>query len=444
MAENLSPIPDSISSNGFENVLRKIWMTDENIGIEDSVTEKIKELYHLDKNQARREEEKNIVSDIERAFAVFINKEKPCDYERQLLHDHSKRVLAILKGKIIPPYELEVQPSGICNLKCKHCFGKTYPRIIHMLSIDDFAEIAMQASDFTVQEFDIQTLKLCGTTGEPLLNPNIVEGMKIFHDTGKKIVLFTNGVNLCDTVRDNRNEKYYDVISRNVHRLNLSLDADCAETFLRLKGKNLFGRIICGLENLVMRKNSENLPIQIHVSYVIGAENYKGIIPAAKILKNIGVDGVLFRIDFTDLATTQSLSETILESLEEAKSYSTDRISITSVYTKDEISGCSDAFAPNNIRCFNQYFWACIGPDCNLYACGHRTHAGVHSYGNIYSQPLKELWTERIKPEIAIELPDEKCLVCSPSSMRRNMFMNFLSDVPTETITSLTEKYVRK
>ena len=54
------------------------------------------------------------------------NGEAPFDYERKLILEHGDRVKAILQGKNIPPYELEIQPSSFCTAGCIHCFGKNF------------------------------------------------------------------------------------------------------------------------------------------------------------------------------------------------------------------------------------------------------------------------------------------------------------------------------
>ncbi|MBN1646290.1 radical SAM protein [Candidatus Woesearchaeota archaeon] len=346
--------------------------------------------------------------------------QSPSDYEHQLLKDN-RRVEAILNGMIIPPYELEIQTTSLCNLRCLHCFGKDYGRIQPQMTVAQLKQLSEKIAEFVEDKYSIRVIKFCGTTGEPLVNPATIEGIKIFKAMGKEVICFTNGLWLDKTLPDG--QPYYEVVGT-VDKVNLSLDADCEETFKRLKGRQGFDKIIHSLEKLVASKPPQN---RLIVSYVISIHNYQGIVSAAELLRNSGADELWFRVDFTDAEDIRGISGDIIDSLEKAKSYSSPDFKVMSVYSAEAISGNDGAFNSFGRKCFNRFFWACIGPDSNLYACGHRTHAGIQSYGSLLDHSFRELWERR--QQNLDDLPDNHCLYCSPSSVRRNDFMTFLSQL---------------
>ncbi|MFA4953212.1 MAG: radical SAM protein [Candidatus Pacearchaeota archaeon] len=371
-----------------------------------------------------------IADSIEERFLEFIKRgEPPLDYERQLVRDQKKRIEAILRGENPPPYEVEIQPSSKCNLACEHCFGKCYKRLPNLLGKKEIKRIAEEIRDFQENGFKIEVAKFCGTTGEPLLNSTIAEGIDLFREMRKKIIVFTNGLWLDQKV-DGRNETYSDCILK-ADKLNLSLDAGSEETFFRIKKVHGFDRIIKSLEQLVKRREVIESKLKIIISYVIGEENYHEVVPTTRLIKDIGADEIVFRVDFTNPENITRLSREIIGNLRAAREYRSPNFKIISPYSESEISDEeSGIFTAGGKRCFNRYFWASIGPDCNLYACGHRTHGGVRSYGNLLEKSFRELWNSEKRLKDVKDLPDEHCIICSPSSMRRNDFMTFLASLP--------------
>ena len=140
-------------------------------------------------------------------FNDFLNKGKPpFDYARKLLKEHPERLKSILRNENPPPYELEIQPSSICDANCEHCFAKGFipikNRIINKESAD---RIITQTLDFKKNGFKIENMKFCGTTGEPLVNPLEPKSSMINPFTlymidsfyGERYIkLFTNGIKI--------------------------------------------------------------------------------------------------------------------------------------------------------------------------------------------------------------------------------------------------------
>ncbi len=362
----------------------------------------------------------------QKTFKRFLNRGQP-PYEKILLKYHEKRVLAMLNKKIVPPYEIEIQPSSTCNLNCNHCFGKTLTskRLENKIKEKQIKTIANRINQYTEGEFKTESIKFCGTTGEPLVNPATLYGISLFKALGKQIVLFTNGLYL-DKVYQGK--KYLDYLI-NINRINLSLDAGSEKTFLELKGRVGFSRIIKSLEELVEKKHKN---LKINISYVIGEKNHQEIIKTAKLTKELGVDELRFRVDFTDPKKIHKLSKKIIPSLNYAKEYSNDKFKVLSSYSDEEIKQDDSAFNSCGKKCFTQHIWACIGPDCELYSCGHRTYFGVKSYGSLLNHSFKDLWTNQKRLENLKNLPDDYCKFCSPFSSRANDFITFLDNLKNQ------------
>ena len=274
-----------------------------------------------------------------------------------------------------------------------------------------------------------------------MLNPVTAVSVPMFKEMGKKVIVFSNGVNL--DRRDDVGRSYYEDVAL-ADKFNLSLDAGSRKTFFKLKGRDEFKRIISNLEKLVGARGKNGDAVNVVVSYVIGRENYGETAGTAKLVKEIGADEIRYRVDFTDADGIAAIAPEIIEQLGKADGLKDEKFRVVSVYSDGEISEGKGVFESDGRKCFNHHFWASIGPDCELYACGHRTHGGVKSYGNVLEKPLKELWASEERINSVKCLPDKHCEHCSPSSTRRNEFMTFLEGLGRENTYELLEKYGRR
>ena len=383
----------------------------------------------------------------EKFLKLLKRNQAPFDYEKQIFNDHYSKVISILNGKHPSPYELEIQPTSACNLGCKHCFGTalTCERLANRMDKKAMKKIAQRVNEFEINGSTIETVKFCGTTGEPLVNPVTVHGIKMFKEIGKKVIIYTNGLWL-DVVSE-EGKKYMDYILE-AYKINLSLDAGSKETFASLKGVDGFDRTIKNLKELAQKRDKTRSKLRIDVSYVIGKQNYTEILKTAQIARDAGANNVIFRVDFAYPETVKPILSEIHEQKEKAIALKTKDFNVWFAYSDEDLESTdkkeNNAFYARGKKCFNHHFWACIGPDCNLYVCGHRTYHGVEHFGSVLTKPLKEIWLEKERLEKVKNLPDDNCKFCSPSCHRRDCFMKFLSSLSLPTVEALHEKYITK
>lgn len=362
--------------------------------------------------------EQHFEEDISQFKRLLHRGDAPYNYERIMLRQQGKRIFSIIKGKLVPPYELEIQPSSICNLKCEHCFGKECQRIPDKIGKKEMKIIAEKVDDFKQDDLIIENVKFCGTTGEPLVNPATMYGIEIFKNINRKVFLFTNGLFLDKEVEG---KKYLDYILE-ADKINLSLDAGSRDVFKRLKKVDGFNRITSNLEELVNKRKNNNL--NIVVSYVIGTLNYDDVVPATYLIREIGANEIRFRIDFTDRENVHKLSDKIIENLHQAKELKTENFRVISMYSENGIKQDDSEFNSVGSKCFIRHLWACIGPNAELYTCGHRTKAEVKSFGSILENSFQDLWYSKDRINCVECLPDQYCDPCSPFSVKINEFMS--------------------
>lgn len=98
-----------------------------------------------------------------------------------------------LEGKIIPPINIEISPSGKCDASCTWCFYRQENNKIKGLDGKLFRESRMEG---LVEEFSGMGVKSISWTGggEPSLHPSFSKFVEWVHWTGLKQGLFTNAL----------------------------------------------------------------------------------------------------------------------------------------------------------------------------------------------------------------------------------------------------------
>jgi radical SAM protein with 4Fe4S-binding SPASM domain len=385
--------------------------------------------------------EEKITEEHEQKFLNFINKDG-IHYERILLKKHYKRVMAILRGENPPPYELEIQPCSECNALCNHCWAKSLKKLDNRLNTEKaINKVIDEALGFEENDFKIDTIKLCGSTGEPLKNslvPLIINKVYL----KKELRLFTNGIILAE---NKDNELFLRTISK-VSRLNESLDAASTASLHRIK----IGARHINLEEILeasrkIRGFSENGLI-VEASYVITNENYQEIISFVKKIKDFeAADAIRFRIDLTDRTVSKNHGNEILDSLEEAKSYESEGFRIIPLHSEEEIKQENEGYftsRDSGFKCFISRIWACLGADGSLFPCGHIVSGDAENYGNVLENGLANVWNSHEREDLVNRLPTDKCSICSPFSLRINRFLNEISHWPTREVNALYKKYI--
>ncbi len=377
----------------------------------------------------------------EQEFLDFVNRDG-IQYEKILLKRYYDRVKAILEGGNPPPYELEIQPSSDCNANCIFCFGRESKKLENKLYTKKAMDrIVEQALNFKIDNFKIDIIKFCGSTGDPLKNIMTLYAIEKIY--GKRFLrLFTNAI----TFAENKDNLDYLTTASKVNRLNASLDAASTEMLHKLKpgSKNV------KLEDILIALNKirslSKKGIDVEASYVINNHNYKDTAEFARKVKYFGAaDRVRFRIDLTDRIVSENHGDEINDLLEQAKSYKNESFGVVPIHSGKEVEQKEEGyFSSKNsgFECFTSRLWACIGSNGNIYPCGHVVSEGVENYGNLLEQSFREIWDSDKKMALCNNLPIDECKSCSPFSLRANRFLTHISKWESGEIDKLREKYI--
>ena len=132
---------------------------------------------------------------------------------------------------------------------------------------------------------------LCFDTGggEPLLHPNFKDIVKYAKKLGFEMALVTNGTLLDDETLE---------LIKDFEWVRFSIDAVTPQTFKKIKGVDLFDKVIENLRKLIEIKSENNV---IGYSFVVCRDNYTEIHEAAKFAKLLGCDNIRFSLAMTPL-----------------------------------------------------------------------------------------------------------------------------------------------
>lgn len=201
------------------------------------------------------------------------------------------------RGEIPPPTTISVDPTNNCNLKCIWCNAE---EIIHQNHKDISEEVLMEIADFlpewpATKKWPIKGVEaLClSGGGENLLHPSSGKFLQRCYDNGIKTALVTNGTVL---------HKHLETIANCCTWAGISVDAGTKETYKKLKGKDLFGRVIENIANLIdySRKNNTTLATSgrgpgVGYKYLLYPGNVQDVYEATRIAKEIGCKSIHIR-----------------------------------------------------------------------------------------------------------------------------------------------------
>lgn len=375
-------------------------------------------------------------------LAKFIRggKTTPFNYERYLLEKRWEHIKAVLQGKVIPPYEIEIQPSSICNLSCEWCVGRSIQvkrgvlRLPDQIKEEYVDEICDGIINYKVDQFKVDTIRFSGFIGEPLMNRTVTLKMiEKFTEAKIRTVLFTNGILLdTDDVRE---------VVVKTDDIHISLDAGSAKSFSmwkcggRTDGLALFDKILANVEEIVQLRERRGEHVRIIVGYIIHSGNFWEVLDLAQKLKGLGVNGMRFKFDISGgLSISPELKPAISFLLKKIQDELADnKFEVISTHEEEDEPTAGKVEEGGKRRfskCLTQFLWGTIGSDGNVYPCDHLTFPGGLPYGNITKHSFKEIWEGPQRTSLTgIDIFPKVCYMCSPFSARVNPFLNCILDL---------------
>ena len=229
-----------------------------------------------------------------------MNKDRPEGYNYiQLLKGHIGSWDSVFNGELVYPRQLEIHLPGNhkvgCNFNCYYCQGRI---LEHPLDMDEQVAYQLIEQLRGAVPFHIYG----GAYTEPLLNPCLLQFLKLTKKYKSKFGIHTNGSLLGHLQKVNGFlGELCAIASSPEDYISISIDSGFPESHTKTKNlkRNWFDEIIAGVELLCRIRGTKASPA-IRFSYIMNEHNV-GSAELANIVgiaKDIGVNSVRFSVPY--------------------------------------------------------------------------------------------------------------------------------------------------
>ncbi len=334
---------------------------------------------------------------------------------------HLDKVNAWSRGELITPIYVAFSPTSYCNHHCVFCVYhyKEFKPIFFPL--ERYSRLTSEWA-----QAGVRSLFFAGD-GDPLLNKQCHEMVKLSKEAGIDVALNTNGRLL--------SEKNIPTLVKHLTFIRISLNAGSRDNYADIHG-TVPADFDCVLENikaLVEEKKKQNSQITIGVQSLLLSKNVHELKSLTLKLKDIGVDYFAIKpflkhpeIPFDD--KVENLND-VLDDLA-AFSAEMEKENFKFVLRKTLFFQSGER---SYKKCLSTPFMIEVDALGDLYSCGPYIGKEEHKLGNIMNQTFQEAWTseqaEKARKYVSCSVDPSKCMpFCRPDSV--NDFLWKLSNPP--------------
>lgn len=386
----------------------------------------------------------------------YVRKDIPGVFnEIDILKKHKARLShALNPGKILPPYEILIHPSGSCNLRCSWCIGgrileekksqaKTKEIGVLPSSLADPAnmeKVIRGITGYLKDGFRVENVSFSGITGDPLLSKTaFMRAVGLLSEKNIRTGIYTNAALIDDELIN---------VLLKMDYINVSLDAATPEDYVKLKyggdpaGAKIFDNVIKNITKLVqLRNNSRESKLCINASFVLHPDNYKGVYEAAKLLRKIGIRTMRVKQDISGKKLLSGNQVNEAEKLiKKAKNLQDDKFRFIMIHRLNIPSDLKRQFD----GCIISDLMAAIGSDGNVYPCNYQACLGSPVYGNAIENNFAKIWEGETRMKIREQLPKICPPVCDPFKNRANRLIQAIKKSQEKYGTEKTEKFIQE
>jgi MoaA/NifB/PqqE/SkfB family radical SAM enzyme len=320
------------------------------------------------------------------------------DASLKVLH-HSENFSRYIKGdyQAVEPITVEIVPSLDCNMSCKSCTynqnqSKAKPGKRRLMDPETYSKILE-----SLGELETKAIIFTGG-GEPTLNPNLIDYMKLARDSGFEIGLYSNG-----TILHQRDfvDKVLDLEPTFVR---ISFNAATSENHALIYGyrhnPDIFRNVVRNTIELGKRKRPETT---VGIGYIINETNAADIPLIPQLMETIseeskgGVDYVAIRPEVyyfdknLDVVEVQPNTDIFLEVADIIEKEVFESVSGMKVLFNKE--GFKHLTTPNNSQPNVANPWsASFDYDGRLYITSEHNGMVGFSMGSVQDQTVREIW----------------------------------------------------
>ncbi len=318
-----------------------------------------------------------------------------------------------------PPVCLYLEVTNRCNLLCETC-----PRTFEALEPPQDMSLALFTS-IVDQVPDVKRVVLHGV-GEPMLVKELPQMIRLLKQRGIYVLFNTNGTLL--TPRKRR-----ELIDTGLDELRVSLDAAEAESFLKVRGKDMFNKIVSNVSGFTALQRELGVTAPLVSLWLTGLKETVGQLPDfVRLAARIGVKQVhLQRLVFDEVGrglaqADQSLFEA--SQAEELAAIEAAQVIAAELGVTIDASGATEPGLSLKREADDAPWSVCRRPWSLMYFTSHGralpcciapfSARGYESYtlGDATQQTLREIWNgpayQEFRQQLMGAAPPKPCQNC--------------------------------
>lgn len=347
---------------------------------------------------------------------------------RHLLREDWPIIKRIVRGEddsLRAPSFVEIHPSEPCNLSCQFCRGqlREVPRVQKFLEDELLEKTIWDVYQLNSNAF----IRFSGIIGEPLLHRSIVDAFKLANSLeGLSWGLSTNGLLL-------HGENILGALM-GASYVHVSMDAGTDDTYRKLKNGKIgdWERVYSNLDRLVQERDKHESSMQVIVSFLLQAENFRELPILNERLKSIQVDELEIKMQHYDNRRTMSKSdvrEAYRTIAQLPKPDDSENYRVFVVQSEEEalrkLSGTTQKIGFS--RCYAGKLGLCgtVDPAGGLQSCCQYYQGTLGQQGTTETG-LDRIWYGEDRRRILERDPRNCCTNCSPSDEFVNVFVEFM------------------
>lgn len=317
-------------------------------------------------------------------------------FDRQYFHNilsHYDSIEKIKDGGMPSPRFCTLQTSNKCNQNCKGCsFGYHDIQLDgKIMSWENHKRILQDLIDIGVRGFEF-----CGG-GEPTCLPYLLDAMKFLHSRNCSFGMITNGVSLTPKLIE------YIILYGTYIRVSLESAQEKIYQEYKRCSENHFSKVIDNIHTLILTKQRYNSDCDIGIKFDVSRslQGHNHFKTAIEFGENSKVDSIQFkclRHIPEELSRLEKMDQYFI--LQKLKTES-------KVPIIDWLIPISFEKVP---QCILSPLHIVVDYIGDVYICCYYYYrAEEHKIGNLFKQPLKELWFSKVHQEKINSIQRVRC-----------------------------------
>jgi len=300
--------------------------------------------------------------------------------------------------KVVLPRDAYFLFIDKCNARCSMCEDDFFNHSGRAITLDKFKIIARN-----IHLENMKTTVLSG--GEPLLNKDLLAIISFInrHYPRIEVVICTNAIALTQRIAE-------ELLQRNVHSLNISVNAGTRETYKLLTQVDCFDRVIENIRKFQELRIETGKQPKLNLSFVASRKNIGELSVLIRLAASIGAKSVSSTYcRFFPIAQRLSLAINKDNLLEDNDSLYFHQ-EMSDRYFKEAAGlakqlGIDFAHEPlfsentSRVKCQYPFTAILIGFDGEVYPCcggdsifKEKISSGMYDFGNALKQPIEDFW----------------------------------------------------